>query len=88
MHIAITAKTVLRLLLTPQFRVHGIETKLESNWEHVIYQKLANSNRKMISMLTGLKVSSLACKCAFETSEQQARRDPMETNFEGLEMKK
>ena len=39
-------------------------------------------------MLTGLKVSSLACKCAFETSEQQARRDPMETNFEGLEMKK
>ena len=33
-------------------------------------------------------MSSLACKCVFETPEQNARRDPMETNFEGLEMKK
>ena len=32
-------------------------------------------------------MSSLACKCVFETPEQNARRDPMETNFEGLEMK-
>ena len=33
-------------------------------------------------------MSSLACKCVFKTPEQNARRDPMETNFEGLEMKK
>ena len=43
-----------------------------------------------MSMLTGLKVSSFACKCVFYRPEHNARveRDPMELNFEGLEMLK
>ena len=36
-------------------------------------------------MLTGLKVSSLACKCVFYRAKQNAKR---ELNFEGLEMQK
>ena len=36
-------------------------------------------------MLTGLKVSSLACKCVFYRIKQNAKG---ELNFEGLEMQK
>ena len=40
-------------------------------------------------MLTGLKVSSLTCKCVnFTEHNIKAGRDPMELNFEGLEMQK
>ena len=39
-------------------------------------------------MLTDLKVSSLACKCVFYRPEHDAKADPMELNFEGLEMQK
>ena len=41
-------------------------------------------------MLTGLKVSSLACKCENfpDQNRIQRGRDPMELNFEGLEMQK
>ena len=40
-------------------------------------------------MLTGLKVSSLACKSAFYRPEHNAKGgDPMELNFEDLEMQK
>ena len=40
-------------------------------------------------MLTDLKVSSLACKCAFYRPEHNAKRgDPMKLNFECLEMQK
>ena len=39
-------------------------------------------------MLIGLKVSSLACKSVFYRSEHNAKVDPMELNFEGLEMQK
>ena len=39
-------------------------------------------------MLTGLKVSSLACKRAFHVPEQNAKRDPKELSFEGLEMQR
>ena len=41
-------------------------------------------------MLTDLKVSSLACKCIFCRPEHYAKGegDPMELNFEGLEMRK
>ena len=36
-------------------------------------------------MLTGLKVSSLACKCVFNRPKHNAEREnPMEVNFEGL----
>ena len=37
-------------------------------------------------MLTGLKVSSVACKCIFYRPEHSAKEGPHETmNFEGLE---
>ena len=36
-------------------------------------------------MLTGLKVSSLACKCIFYRTKQNAKGG---MNFEGLEMQK
>ena len=35
-----------------------------------------------------LKVSSLACKCVFFRPELNAKGDPMELNFEGLEKQK
>ena len=37
-----------------------------------IYQKLANFNEKRVSMLTGLEISSLACKCVFYRPEDNA----------------
>ena len=37
-------------------------------------------------MLTGLKVLFLACICVFYRSKHNAKGDPMELNFEGLEM--
>ena len=42
----------------------------------------------MIPMLTGLKVLSLECKCAFWRPEHNTKGDPMELNLEGLEMQK
>ena len=39
-------------------------------------------------MLTGLKMSSLACRCVFYRPEHNAKGEPMELNFEGLEMQK
>ena len=41
-------------------------------------------------MLTGLKVSSLACKSVFYKTEQNLmqRGDTMELNFQGLEIQK
>ena len=39
-------------------------------------------------MLTGLKVSSLASKYVFYRPEHNAKEDPMELNFKGLEMQK
>ena len=43
-----------------------------------------NLYRKWISMLTGLKLSSSACKCVFYRPE--GRGDPVELTFEGLQM--
>ena len=42
----------------------------------------------MISMLTGLKLSSLAWKYLFYKPEHKQRGHPMELNLEGLETKK
>ena len=43
----------------------------------------------MISLSTALKVSSLACKCAcYMWLEHNGKGDPLELNFEGLEMHK
>ena len=39
-------------------------------------------------MLIDLKVSSLASKCVFYRPEQNAKGEPVELNFEGLEMQK
>ena len=39
-------------------------------------------------MLTGLKMSSVACKCVFYRSEHNAKSGPMELNFHGPEMQK
>ena len=61
----------------------GIGTKLVSNWEQIIlYTKsLQILCIKRISMLTGLKVVSLACKCVFYRIKQNAKGG---LNFEGL----
>ena len=39
-------------------------------------------------MLTGLKVSSLTCKCVLYGLEQMKKEDSMELSFEGLETQK
>ena len=44
--------------------------------------------RNRISILTGLKVSSLACKRAFYIPEHNAKRYLKELSFEGLEMQR
>ena len=49
--------------------------------DYIIYQKLANFMYKRISMLTGLKVASLACKCVFYRTKQNTEG---RLNFEGL----
>ena len=42
----------------------------------------------MNSLLTDLKVSSLACKCDFYRPEHNVKEDPMELNFGDLVMQK
>ena len=69
---------------------HGIGVKLVSNWEQsMLYTKSQQVlNRKRMSMLTALKMSSLTCKCVFYRPELNANEGgPIELNFEGLEMK-
>ena len=39
-------------------------------------------------MLTGLKVSSLACKSVFYRPERSAKGGPLELSFESFEMQK
>ena len=68
---------------------HWIGVKLVSNWEqsmlHTKSQRVLN--RKKMPMLTALKMS-LTSKCVFYKPELNAKRvDPMELNFQGLEMK-
>ena len=43
---------------------------------------------KRIFMLTELKVSSLVCICVLYRPEHNAKGDPMDINFKGLETKK
>ena len=63
--------------------VHGIGAKLGSNREkNMLYTKSEQMFfRKKISMLTDLKVSSLACKCVFHRPEHNAKRIPHGTEF-------
>ena len=44
--------------------------------------------QKRISILAGLTLSSLACKCVFYRPKHNAREDSMQLNFEGLQMQK
>ena len=37
-------------------------------------------------MITGLKLSSLLRKCVYYRTEHKAKGEPMELNFESLEM--
>ena len=69
---------------------HGIGTKLASTWgQNMLYTKSYQVLcRKGMSMLTGLRVSSLAFKCVFYRTEHSAKGRLKEMNFEGLEMKK
>ena len=55
---------------------HGIRVKLVT--KHVIYLKLA---RKRISVLTGLKLSSMTCKCIFCRPELNAKGGPHGIEF-------
>ena len=57
------------------FSAHGIRFKFVSNWEQsILYTKsLQVLYRKGISMLTGLKVSSMTCKCVFYRPEFNAK---------------
>ena len=68
----------LVLILDRKWRaknVHGIGTKLVSNWgQNMSYKKSWQSFcREKMSMLTGLKVSSLACKCVFYRPEHNGK---------------
>ena len=60
-----------------------------SNWEQsMLYTKsLQVLNRKGISMLRGLKMSSLTLNVYFTDKNLIQRQDPMELNFARLEMK-
>ena len=62
---------------------HGIRFKLVSNWEQsMLYTKsLQVLHRKGISMLAGLKVSSLTCKCVFYGPELIAKAEPHGIDF-------
>ena len=53
------------------------------NWHQIVYETLETFTWK-ISMLTGLKVPSLACKYVFYRPENNAKGDSMELNIEGL----
>ena len=68
---------------------HGIKVKLVSNWKQsLLYTKsLQVLYRQGISMLTGLKVSSLICKYVFYRPELMQRWNPIELNFANLEIK-
>ena len=59
---------------------HCIVAKLVSTWEQrMLYTKSKQViHRKRISMLAGLKVSSLAYKCLFYRPELNAKRGPRE----------
>ena len=65
------------------------QTHINLETKHVIYQKLLNLCRRRISMLAGLKVPSSPMQmCILQTRTYGEGEDPMELNFEGLEMAK
>ena len=86
--------------LSSKYLVHGIGAKLVSNWEQdmLYYESLKFICRTKMSMLPGLEVSYLACKCLFYRPQHNANRmgggwgreggGPMELNFEGVKMQK
>ena len=63
---------------------------LVSNWEQNMLCTKSGQTLcwKRMSMLTGLKASSLTCKCVFYRPKNNAIGVPNELNFEALEMQK
>ena len=63
--------------------VHGIGTKLVSNWEqNILYTKILQILcRKRIFMLTGLKTSFVAGKYVFYRSKHNAKGEPHGIGF-------
>ena len=61
--------------------------KLVSNWEQsMLYTKsLQILHRKGIPIITGLKVSSVTCKCVFTDQNLMRRWEPTKLNFENFE---
>ena len=61
--------------LSSELLVHGMGAKLESNWEqNMLYKKSYQIfYMKMMFMLTGLKVSSLAYKSVFYKPEHNTK---------------
>ena len=49
--------------------------------KHVVTKSSKNLARKKVSMLTGLKVSSLTCKCVFYRTEHNAKWGSHGTEF-------
>ena len=69
-------------------KVHGVGAKMVLNLEqNTLYMKSYQILYRK-RMLRGLKVSSLVCKCAFYRLEHNAKREPLELNFEDLQMQK
>ena len=66
---------------------HGIRAKLVSNWNKACYVPKGKQilRGKRISMLTGLKLSSVS---VYFTDQNMQRGDPMELNCEVFEMQK
>ena len=62
--------------LSSKYLVHGIGAKLVSNWEQdMLYnESLKFICRTKMSMLPGLEVSYLACKCVFYRPQHNANR--------------
>ena len=63
--------------LSSKYLVHGIGAKIVSNWEqHMLHNESQQIFcRKKMSMLTSLKVSSLACTCIFYRPEHNSKRE-------------
>ena len=66
----------------------------DPNWDQILKKECDVLDvskfyiEKKISMLTDLKVPSLACKWVFYRPEHNVKEDPIELNFERLEMHK
>ena len=79
------AETISRYFFLLYFRIvfHGIRAKLVPNWgRNMLYTKIQQIFcGEMVSTLTGLKESSLACKCVFYRPERNPKGEPHGVEF-------